>query len=630
MGRATRFAVADQINLVNNGDFSDETSTDTSVAPFTGWANNSTHDATNKWTISSGACTGISDGGTTVIRQITCTAGKIYLVNIDMTTVTSGSLKVGFASSQALGVFGAVENAVGIATCPSGGKFSLKLNATANLVFDNVELYEWVGNENSGGGCTVASFSGDVSDYMGADGSPLYEVTGAAITDGGGGTTVITDAGNFGTDIVVGTLVNCDFSATYTDGIYEITAANANSVTIDMTYSTDVPTVSVWVGGAFPNVQLAWDDDSTNVSDGANFHNRYVCTNVDETFSTTLTPAGGDRGSSKFEHTIGYANELYVEAARTGDDWVYSDMDVESATRLASQFTTSYYKGAIECIREVESAVQKRPNGDQVIWDANDNDISAVTITGDNIHIRNIYMGQTSQGDTYDVMVDGGNDSEGTTLISCWLDGGDDLIEGSTMDEAVFMDCYFGNDIDNNQADYSGMTSTLFQGCVFNGNGKTYAAYFIETSSVIGCLFYKGTRSLRVDTGSTIVMNSIMFDAVNMCIRSVLANEGTILYNNIFSPVAQASPALRGDNAATFIGSNNIAYSASAGVALDDPFMNDTEGAFWLDNTIEQDPQFKDAANFDFRSAAGIQLGIGGFDPDLGASSIGSSSNAGV
>lgn len=72
--------------------------------------------------------------------------------------------------------------------------------------------------------------------------------SGCAISDSGG-TVRITVTGAF-TSALVNTLVNCDFSDTYEDGRYAITAAGTNYIEIPVAYSSDVPTVTVYIGGA--------------------------------------------------------------------------------------------------------------------------------------------------------------------------------------------------------------------------------------------------------------------------------------------------------------------------------------------------------------------------------------------
>jgi len=82
--------------------------------------------------------------------------------------------------------------------------------------------------------------------YSGTSGAALYNNSGCTI-DTNGGLVRMTSAGNFATDLV-GQLVKCDFSATYTDGVYPVTASTANSITINLAWSSDVPTAETWMG----------------------------------------------------------------------------------------------------------------------------------------------------------------------------------------------------------------------------------------------------------------------------------------------------------------------------------------------------------------------------------------------
>ncbi len=490
------------------------------------------------------------------------------------------------------------------------------------------------GDANAGGGCTVATFSGDATDYFGTNGAALYNNAACSLSDSGS-SVMITSEGNFGTDIVVGTLVNVDFAAAgeFTDGVYEITAVtDANSVTIDLTWAASGDTAEVWVGGAFTDVYTATNnEDSTDVvdDDGA-FHHRYIMTNKDETISTSIEPEGGNRGSSKFVHIIGYNTKIHVETVASGLYQVLSDMDVGSYSGpYADNFSTSYYGGSIEAIRKVENgAYYKRPNADWIQWDADDNAIDVITVAGDNTQFRNIYAFNTDKSANADCVYASAA-REGSMFINCWFDVADDRIAGANLDEAVFLDCYFGADVDD--TDLASLTSTLFSGCVFNGNSLTVAADNLDDCSVLNCLFYAGGSAVGLSTGTSRFLNSIFYGQTTQGILADASTQSCAVYNNIFSPVAVADYACYAGDDGTLIGSNNIAYSVTAGAALTTPYYNNGESAaFSLPNTIEEDPQFIDAANFDFRSKNGLFKGLAGFDPDQATTNIGSSNTAKV
>ncbi|MCP4993909.1 MAG: hypothetical protein GY934_09015, partial [Gammaproteobacteria bacterium] len=292
VGRPLRHKMSDTSDLAVNGAFAADTDWDKSDAALTIAA------GVADWT---GAQAGNADLSPTVPIL---TVGKTYFIKFTLTR-TAGTLTTLCGSGTSGAALSASGNYVERLVCTGSTDLILRGDSSFIGTIDDVEVFLWVGSTDSGGGITyagaLAASTGGLFDpalIMHADGSPLYNNAGCTLSDSGG-YVKITDAGNFGTDIPAGTLVNCDFSADFTDGVYEITASDADSITIDLAWGASVATAEVWVGGAFPNCQAAWDDDSTDVLDSAgNYHHRHIMTNVDEEFASSQTPAGGDRGSS--------------------------------------------------------------------------------------------------------------------------------------------------------------------------------------------------------------------------------------------------------------------------------------------------------------------------------------------
>ena len=133
-------------DLVTNGDFSDATNADSSSA-LTGWdVSGGTHDADNKFTISNGECTCISDGADTHIKQEILTTGVTYSYSIEITSVTSGALKLQSESTAFVSNINSVGTHTGYFTA-TDPTFKVVRNGACNITFDNVVIKP-VNNKN--------------------------------------------------------------------------------------------------------------------------------------------------------------------------------------------------------------------------------------------------------------------------------------------------------------------------------------------------------------------------------------------------------------------------------------------------------------------------------------------------
>ncbi|MCP5006530.1 MAG: hypothetical protein GY941_21710 [Planctomycetes bacterium] len=727
-------------NLVTNGTF---------TGSATGWDFN-LDNAQPAYSSNAVAWNGTQGGNCQVFQENVFTIGKIYQLKFDLSGYTAGQLTIGFGSGNFIDLTEANGPYVLYETALNNARLFFQGNSSFAGTIDNVEVYEWPGDPLPGGGCTVATYTGDPGDYMDADGKPVADEDDCVITGSGtvftkGGSSVTIAGAVSGTDgvyevtavtpggsgafddVVVGTLAYVAYGTTgsdlVTDGAFAnwtgddptdwtlttaetgslivsedsakcrlqsgvderigvkqtiLTSGKSYKVVLDIitdsgggitTYgdsawgsfgSTGNDQVSygdadgtdfsvetyygsttnmvidnvevyelnatVTIGGAYTNLQLALDDDSTDVDDGAAKHNRYILTNLDETISSTIQPGAGDRATGKFVKIIGYNS-----AAKVINNVLYSDMDVQSWQ--SNDFTTSYYAGAIEAIRSVEGAVRKRPAGDWIDIDADGNAIDVWTVGGDNIEARNLKIHNTDKAAGNDC-VTASAAREGTTWINCWFDTADDLIDGGNLDESVFMDCYFGNVLGSTNASYIGMTSTLYSGCVFNGSGKTYVFANIDDSTVINCLCYGSANGIAPTSGTAKLIGNVLYEQTTYGIHLFGAANAVVMLNNIISTQAIIDIGIYGNaSGGTVIGSNNCVYSVTADAPLTVPYTNANAGAgvaaFWLKNTIEQDPQFIDASNFDFRLSVGSPcrgVGMRGFDPVESVSDIGTDS----
>ena len=132
---------------LTNGDFTDDTSTDSSSSALAGWTNGGTHNSTNKFTISGGACTMISDATSVSMKQTTLVAGKLYKATVNITAVGSGGIKFYIGSSGDADEFTTtgVKTFYGIADNTTFEVWR-KSGVTSNVTFDSLTIQLVNGN----------------------------------------------------------------------------------------------------------------------------------------------------------------------------------------------------------------------------------------------------------------------------------------------------------------------------------------------------------------------------------------------------------------------------------------------------------------------------------------------------
>lgn len=127
--------------LLTNGDASNTTSTDSSVAPLAGWANIGTHNATNKVTISGGAFRLISDGSYLPIQQGGLVAGVEYGYSIEITSVASGAIKLVDASTgTTIASFSSPGTYAGTVILKGTGVQIGRSASPTDISFDNISI----------------------------------------------------------------------------------------------------------------------------------------------------------------------------------------------------------------------------------------------------------------------------------------------------------------------------------------------------------------------------------------------------------------------------------------------------------------------------------------------------------
>jgi len=621
-------------NLVTNGDFESAGAGGTAI--FTGWTNTAAtanleiqdvdtdqvHGGTSGTTH---ACNIWTDNNTnTNIVQYILTTGKTYRVQFDVTADNGGGITVNVG-----GCYPYTATSVGrhllYMTAPINTTFGFFRSGNTDMTIDNVSVVEWVGSTDTGGGCTLATYTGDLTDYMDTDGSPIVADTGCAVNDSGGGTPlIITENVVDFSGIIPGTLVYCDFSAAYTDAVYEITAVTATTITIDYSEAAALGgTVDVNVGGAYPDIQTALSDDSTSpwldVDDsgtenaGDTYWNRIICTNLDETFAASRTIPSSlyadFRASGKRVSVIGFDDSLTLV-----DNVLISDMAGEGDWDSSDN---AEYRGPYEALRIEEGMQCKATGRGWVLWDGDNNAIDLVDWQGHNISIANLKVFNTSEADGMDGLYTSAS-RQGMKLKNCYITGVHDLVSGTFYDSFV-ADCYFGVIV----APYHSwnMSNSFLRNCVFNGNGVSYAAANLADLVIASSLFYKGDNGVY-STGSVSLYGCIFYGQTEQSGYINGSNGYGFLSNCILAPEAISDYALyAGTPGGTYTGQNNNCYAYNASDepvgALTTNFYNafgtPDVGEFFLPGTTALDPQFKDPANGDFtiQNRTLIEAGIG-------------------
>lgn len=198
---------------------------------------------------------------------------------------------------------------------------------------------------------------------------------------------------------------------------------------------------------------------------------------------------------------------------------------------------------------------------------------------------------------------------------------GSNLIECITLPEAcLFKNCRFGDTwqaitgtsydfqyvdclFEDYQTGYvvTDIRSSHFVGCIFNNPAARYGVFLHADGFFGNCLFIGGYQGMNAYSG-TIAVNNCTF--YNQTVRGILVHHASCVlaeYNNIFAPAAQADYAVLQDAGCILYSDYSCAYCIGSGALTNAWYDSDNARNFKGKYSIEEDPQFVDAPNNDFR-----------------------------
>lgn len=566
------------------------------------------------WTLATGVVSEDNAGGNSDILSdvaIVTVDGTVYRVQFEVTAYTDGNVVAVFdgvevgGDKSAVGVY-----TVYVAATDASSTIALRADATFTGSCDNVSVVAWVGDLNAAGGCTIATFTGTLTDYMTATGRPLVIETDQDLTlsDNGSGLLRLTKAGAFSGGLKKGTLVKGDFSATFADGIYEVVSADSEDddyIDIDLSSGgVGAETASVWVGGAYPDIATAINDSTLSEDPDGKYRKRYICVNVDQVVDavtdfvaeTSEQALREDDGSRKL---IAFYDSILTVTSHSSCR-IVSDIDEGQV----------YYGGAWQAFKSDEGFTDIRPNGKWIEWDANGNSINILELNTSNFEIRNFKIHNTATGGTNSLVHADDAAVVNESFINCWFATADlPLASDQFLINAVIADCYYSNSIVSNNL--TKVLRSWLMNNIFNGDGLAAAIVDVShTSTFMGNLFYKGTDGVIGATFDTsLFISNVFFDQTDACLTGSDSTAAMFVINNIFSPAAAADNALQIESTGgTLLAAsrNNIFYSVTAGAILTNPIVHSeiSPNPPLPVGSLEVNPMFVNPADGDFRLRA--------------------------
>lgn len=427
------------------------------------------------------------------------------------------------------------------------------------------------GDADSGGGAVKADWEGalgkDLANVMGSNGEPLSDVsawngsqTACTVTSSGGGKVLITKTGAF-TSVSEGLVANVKFAGLYNDGRYRVNgnSLTADTIEIELAWSANT-NCDVKVGGAFDKLQTALDNTDASATSP---HNVTILTNKAESFSGVgdqidVDTGGGSGSAGTWKRIIGVDDN--------GNDLVKGSHVLFDGN---GQSCHIFKVLNVECIELTHIRAINTANTHYGFY---------VTATGyrQGFLLRDCNSTGCKYGvysDTYyirGVTITGGYYSSATGSALCfsssrWINVLNAEIVGSSPGALI-------------DGDVVGVL--LVEGCILR-----------KTSNYIG-----GVYTDNWDT--FLIVRNCVFYNIDSCIKMNDAESRLVQYNNIFLlHTSSTGKIIERISGSIKYSDHSCAWAIDGAPAASDRWG----GGSKPEHAMEENPQFVDAANGNFR-----------------------------
>lgn len=480
-----------------------------------------------------------------------------------------------------------------------------------------------VGDADAGGGCTLAALeaaNGDLSLFMGTDGSPIYNYDNEECTlKDYLGDAAIYKLGGFA-NVTDGTLAYVFAVNGIGVGRYIIVSHSDDQIVLNTTFTDpDESDVSCVVGGAFDTLQ----NMINKTDEGDNADRRLVCfiPSTDVSGGSVVINIGGSYIDN--HHVLIEMAQASVGDMLPGEAFGGSANDAfhKNNNRSERMFNSNAAWGELDCGNAA---------------------VDAITTNGrNNVQLRSFKISNIKSG-RYGTLGSGNN--RNFLLFNCQFLGATNghLGVGGAFADLWVDECYVGDNAKTG-IDQAG-NNLCVSNCVMEIK-KESSCFGIDNNasynlhSVTNCLIIGGMSGIAtLGGGNTHIVSCTFYDQIFECV--VLFAQGSFpqltvnAYNNIFNPAEAGDYAIivrdRGLGSPNVNGNlrycdYNLSFAISGPGALTKPYYDDFYDAVPItvgSHNLEFRPPFKNPAGGDF-SIIGDLLWSGKPGPDGSRTCVG-------